>query len=162
MKLRLPGQTYCIDTSALIDLADSYAKDIFPTLWTNMEKAAGEGRLVAPQEVLEEIKAYKGTKEEPRRWAMTQAKLFIQLTDEQIKIVGDVLAAHPNLVDPDKTVPDADPFVIALAQTEGGTVVTSEKFAKPGQRPMIPDVCAAMNIPCIDLLEFFRAMGWSF
>jgi hypothetical protein len=126
-----------------------------------MEQAICDGRLVAPHEVLEEIKAYKGTKEEPRRWAKTQSELFIQLTNEQAGIVRDILEGHPDLVDPDKTVADADPFVIALAKTEGGTVVTSENPARPGQRPKIPDVCAANKVPCVSLLEYFRAMGWT-
>lgn len=160
MKLPFPGEIYCIDTSALIDLADLYPKDVFPTLWVNMEKLVRDGRLVAPHEVLEEFKAYEGKKEEPRAWARAHAEMFKQLTDEQLNIARDILAAHPDLIDPDKTVADADPFVIALAKTEGGTVVTSERPARPGQRIMIPDVCDAVNVSPLDLLGFFRAMGW--
>jgi len=161
MKLPFPGRTYCIDTSALIDLADLYPKDVFPTLWTNMEQAVREGRLISPHEVLEELKAYQGSKEEPRAWAKAHTKMFIHLTDEQVGVASNILAAHPDLVDPDKTVPDADPFVIALAKTEGAAVVTSEKPAKAGQPPKIPNVCMATQVSCLDLLEFFRAMGWA-
>ncbi|MBI4704304.1 MAG: DUF4411 family protein [Deltaproteobacteria bacterium] len=161
MKLPFPGQTFCIDTSALIDLAHNYPKDVFAPLWAKMEQAVREGRLLAPHEVLEEIKAYKGKQEEPRGWARAQAGMFVQLTDEQLSVVGAILATHRELVDHDKTIPDADPFVIALAKAEGGTVVTSERPARLGQRPKIPDVCAAYGVPCLDLVEFFRAMGWA-
>lgn len=52
----------------------------------------------------------------------------------------------------------ADPFVIALAQERGLTVVTAEK-SKP-TKPRIPDVCKALGVPCITLVELFRRESW--
>jgi hypothetical protein len=52
----------------------------------------------------------------------------------------------------------ADPFVIALAQERKLTVVMAEK-SKP-TKPKIPDVCRALDIPCITLVEMFRREGW--
>jgi hypothetical protein len=30
------------------------------------------------------------------------------------------------------------------------------------RKPKIPSVCRALNIPCIDVLQFLRAEGWTF
>ncbi len=56
--------------------------------------------------------------------------------------------------------PVADPFVIACARVNSGTVVSQEKF-KPNAAK-IPNVCAHFAIPCMDLEGFMRAQNWSF
>jgi len=49
-----PG--YVIDTNALIDLwRRRYPRDVFPTLWQNLEALIRSGELVAPQEVLSAV-----------------------------------------------------------------------------------------------------------
>jgi hypothetical protein len=40
-------------------------------------------------------------------------------------------------------------------------VVSQEKLTTSG-RPKIPNVCAAYDIPCIDILELFRREKWEF
>jgi hypothetical protein len=55
----------------------------------------------------------------------------------------------------------ADPFVIATAQVRGLTVVTEEKGGTD-TKPKIPSVCAALRVPCINVLSFIRDQGWSF
>jgi hypothetical protein len=50
--------------------------------------------------------------------------------------------------------------VIALARMEGGTVICEER-RKPS-RPHIPDVCDALGIPCIPLLDLVREQGWHY
>jgi len=54
-----------------------------------------------------------------------------------------------------------DPFVIALAERDNLTVVTSEKRGS-ADHPKIPLVCEWRGIQCINLVEFFRAEGWNF
>lgn len=54
----------------------------------------------------------------------------------------------------------ADPFVIALAERHDLTVVTSENRGSP-QHPKIPLVCEWRSVPCLSLVEFFRAEGWT-
>lgn len=162
MKLRFPGHSYCIDTSALIDLADLYPRDVFPSLWKNLEALTNEGRLVAPRQVMSELEAYHGVKDEPRAWARRRRKMFKDLDEEQQREVLQILAKHPRLVDHRKVTADADPFVVALAMSEGCTVITSEKPSSGTGRPKIPDVCEAERVAWVSLKDFFRERKWAF
>ena len=50
--------TYVFDTSAFIEgWVRSYPPQSFPNLWANLDQLACTGRLIAPEEALEELKA---------------------------------------------------------------------------------------------------------
>ncbi|MCD6318324.1 DUF4411 family protein [Candidatus Aerophobetes bacterium] len=159
---------YCIDTSALIDMKILYPQDIFSSLWKNMEKLIKQRRLISPYEVLEELRKKD---DELLKWAEIHKSMFKNLDANQLEKVRDILRLFPNLVDFQKTTPDADPFVIALAMCEEQQrtlweeqriVVSEEKPAHPGARPKIPDVCKSYGVECISLMEFFRKENWQF
>lgn len=153
-----PG--YCVDTSALVDLRRRlYPPDVFPSLAARVQTIITEGNLVAPREVLKELEKVD---DEVLRWAKQHEKMFSNLDSQQRDLAHEILAQFPRRVDSDKTIPDADPFVIALARAKRWTVITSEKPATPGGRPMIPDVCQHYEVECLGLLDFFRKRGWSF
>ncbi len=50
--------------------------------------------------------------------------------------------------------------MIALALTQGLEIVTDEKPTGSSDRPNIPDVCAAMGVACIGLLDLIKAEKW--
>ena len=56
--------------------------------------------------------------------------------------------------------PFADPFIIALAKTIKGCVVSEEK-EKPNATK-IPNVCDHFNIECTNVQGFMEREGWSF
>ena len=56
--------------------------------------------------------------------------------------------------------PVADPFVIACAANNHGTVVTEEDLKDHAAR--IPNVCYHFKIPCINLKEFMKLQDWQF
>jgi hypothetical protein len=152
-----PG--YCIDTNALIDLwRRFYPSDIFPSLWKDLEDLILKDCLIAPHEVLNELEKWD---DGLLKWAKNHKRMFKDLDYDQMQQVGKILKDFPNLVDPNKTTPDADPFVIGLAISKDWTVVTSEK-PSTGGRPKIPDVCKKYNMKCISLLEFFREQKWTY
>ena len=152
---------FCIDTCALIDLwRRYYPPDVFPGLWADIEKLIRQGRLIAPREVLEEL---RGVDDEILEWARRFKRMFKALDEGQLREVSAILEEFPGLIDPSKTKPDADPFLIALAQTRGWTVVTSElPRTSPRARPKVPDVCKSRGVECISLIEFFRERGWRY
>ncbi len=154
----LPHGAYCIDTSALIDLWKHYPCDVFTGLWKNLERMVSEGDLIAPDEVLKELEQKD---DELLVWAKGNKKMFIDLTAEQQQLVKGILKKYPSLVDPSKSIPDADPFVVALGK-KNYTVVTSERLRKPGGPMKIPDACAGEKIKCISLHEMFREERWEF
>ena len=73
-----------------------------------------------------------------------------------------MLAAHPKLIGVGGTTARscADPFVIALAMTFEGAVVTQE-LPRNIDKPRIPDVCDALGIRWQSLPEFVDEQGWT-
>lgn len=164
---------YCIDTSALVDLKLWYRMSTFPSLWHNLGELVKDERLISAYQVLEELKEKD---DELLRWARKNKRMFKAEDENQIQVVQEILSRFPGLVDPNKQIPEADPFVIALAILknrerslfgEQCVVVTQERrTGTGGGRPRIPNVCLAYGIECLHgptaLAEFFEQEGWTF
>jgi hypothetical protein len=148
---------YCIDTSSIIDLRP-YQRITFPSLWNEIESLIQQTILISPREVLRELKRQDDI---IYKWAKDNEIMFQDINDLEQQEVRDILRKYNDLIDFNKTTPDADPFVIALARHRGCTVVTQEKLRSTG-RNKIPNVCKDYDINCIDLLEFFIEQKWSF
>ncbi len=88
-------------------------------------------------------------------WARERRSMFIEVDREQLTIVGSIMNRFPEIVDPDATKEQADPFVVALAKQEGLTVVTDEQMPPKG-RVKIPQVCRALDVECFSVLAFIR------
>ena len=151
---------YSIDTSALLEgWRRFYPPDVFPALWEKLEELIESGELRATEEVFHEIERKD---DELHKWVRDHANMFIPL-DEQIQIaVLEILQDHKRLLDTRKNRSGADPFVIALAKLEACTVVTNERATNSENKPNIPDVCSALGIRAINLLELIREQGWIF
>lgn len=155
-----PSQGYVVDSSSLIQFAEVYPTEVFPSLWQRFEETIGrQGRIRSPTHVLDELNVVT---DELAVWASKRSStLFIPEDGDLIDRARVILAAHPRLVDPSSTIPEADPFVIALADRLHWTVVTQEHTSQPGQKKeKIPNVCLSAKIPCLDLLGLFKQEGW--
>lgn len=130
-------------------------QDIFSGLWEDIGTFADGSSLVSPREVYIEIG--KKREEDLQKWVNKHVKMFVKLDEDQFKMAQSIIKKFPKLIDVNKTIPDADPFVIALAKSRGAwVVVTSENGSKNKFVPKIPDVCKTLNIRCINLLNLFR------
>ena len=150
---------FSVDTSGFVEAWNRlYARDVFPTLWTQIEAAAAAQTIVAVVDVREELERQD---DELCKWAKQHVH-FIALDTAIQEEAANVLTTYPRLVDSNRSRSLADPFVIGLAKARGFTVVTTERRATtPGQRrPKIPDVCAGLGVPCSSPLEMFRSLGW--
>ena len=159
--LKLDGLAagHVIDTSALIDLHRVvYAPDVFQTLWARLAELADGRHLLAPREVFNEIA--RGD-DALHTWAKQHKHMFCDPDIEQQTLVREIVHRFPKLVDSSKATPDADPFVIALAEAGKHTVVCSEKGNMQGH-VRIPDVCRARGVKCVRPLDMFRELKWSF
>ena len=152
---------YSLDTSAILDgLVRFYPLDTFPQLWDNIDGTIAEGRVIASEEVWEEINEKADV---AKSWASARRSSLFVPTDTTIATrVANLLSEHERLVMQLKNRNRADPFVIALAELRGATVVTGEGSDGTARRPKIPYVCQQRNIPCIRFLEFIQAEGWTF
>lgn len=151
----MPDSVYCIDTSALIHLKRLYPMDIFQSVWQELGRLARSGRLIAPHEVFKEIE-FKD--DELLQWAKRHRRMFRKLDAEQARKVREISETFPSLTDPNKEIPDADPFIIALAVI----VVTQESRGRSKGKIQIPDVCDHYGLECIAALELFRRENWKF
>jgi Domain of unknown function (DUF4411) len=151
---------YSFDTSAFIKgRRDLLPPTVFPSLWANVEKMIIAGIVRATDEVRREL----GRRDDDTNaWAMSQDGLFVDL-DEDIQVATiSILAAHPKLTGSGGGRHQADPFVIGLAHARNGVVVTEETMSNNLNKPRIPDVCRAMGIRCINLVQFAQDQCWRF
>jgi len=148
---------YSIDSSGVLDLFRYYPPDVFPTIWTQMEAAVGSRTILAIDEVYRELEKKDDV---AFQWLKARRTIVIDLDTTIQQRVTALLAVHPRLVDTRKNRSSGDPFVIALAQARGLSVVTGEKPSGVLAKPNIPDVCAALKIPWMNVLAMFRQEGW--
>jgi hypothetical protein len=156
---------YSVDTNVFIDWWERrYPPDVFPSVQRAMQQIASDGKLVAPERVHEEINRVgsRGL----RDWAKTNKAIFIPHDPEIQTEAMKILYSYEGLIDMTSADDEADRWVIALAKVKGFAVVTHETSARLKKKPerslYIPDVCNAMKIPCIELLELMRREKWTF
>jgi len=158
---------YIMDTSSLVELNRHNPIDVFPSVWNNLESLSKKGLLVAPTEVLSEVKERD---DELASWAKRNNSIFRPPTKRQIEILKDILKNYPALVKEDRKY-DADAWVVALAVEMKTShqqtiieikriVVTEEKLR--GEKVKIPLVCQKYEIESIGIIEMFRIEGWKF
>lgn len=148
---------YSIDSSGILDLFRYYPPDVFPTIWSQMDAAARGGTIFAIDEVYRELEKKDDVAFE---WLKARRTIVVELDTQIQQRVAAILAVHPRLIDTRKNRSSGDPFVIALAQSRGFSVVTGEKASGVLAKPNIPDVCGALKIPWMNVLSMFRTEGW--
>lgn len=157
---------YCADASSLLKLKQDFRRSVFPTLWERVEKLIRDGRLIAANEVLEEIK--KDDVIGP--WAKKHKKMFRKLDQKQIELAREVATRFQELAKPGRFGPAADPFVVALARAEGQASsssllpTTSQCVVVAEERGpnKIPGACKHYSVECLTLLDVFEREGWKF
>jgi hypothetical protein len=148
------GTVWCLDTSAFVNPWNKiYPPDIAPGYWAALIRLLTEHRLVVSEEVRREIEQVD---DQLLRWVKANIMYWYPITDEVQRVVSEVMASHPKLVDARKGRSRADPFVIGTAAAAQATLVTTEEFGTP-KKPKVPFVCHAYGIPCVGLLDFIRA-----
>jgi hypothetical protein len=150
---------YSIDTSGFLDAwVRYYPSDVFPTIWQQMDGAARNGTLAASDEVLRELERKD---DGAYAWVKARPQMLVSLDSEVEQHVRDIMQRYPRLVDTKKGRSVGDPFVIAVARVRKLTVITAEHATGKPDVPRIPDVCGALGIPCIRVLDFFREQKWA-
>ena len=130
-----------------------------------MEQLIAAKQLRTSRMVIDEL----GSKPDPLYvWAQGQFGFVLSVSQPVSDRAAELIGQFPILIDPQANKPQADPYVIALAETERWIVVTQETFAatkttgKRRKRTYIPDVCQAINVRCMDFLELMKKEGWKF
>jgi predicted nucleic acid-binding protein len=153
-------QFYSFDTSAILNgRRDLFRPAVFQTLWAQIEDAIVAGQIRSVDEVQRELARRD---DDARQWADAQGDLFVPLELPIQQSAAQILNVHPRLISQGGRRSAADPFVIALAMVRNGTVVTEETARGNVTNPRIPDVCGDLGVPCLNLMEYIEAQGWTF
>lgn len=155
-----------LDSSVFITSRDTmFGFDINTTFWNWMDGALDSGSVAAPRAVYTEVVENVRTVDDLARWVKTRRKkgLCIEPDQRTIQALKSVTAyvfqpggryQHPFALD---FVKGADPWIIAHAMADGGTVVSQETDKQPlANRVRIPDVCDQFGVPCVKVWEMLR------
>jgi hypothetical protein len=151
---------YTLDTNILINMNRLYPRDIFPTLWGNLEDLVDVDWACICSEVLVEVK--RGG-DDLHKWARDLAGFVCDITANEPITVAAISAGHPDWVR--GTVNAADPWLIAHAIAHDRAIVSEEREAGPGvadRNQKVPNVAAENGVECIKFFEFARRQTWQF
>lgn len=156
---------YSIDTNIYLDWwVRRYPEDVFPIVRAGVEGLVANGRWNAVQGVADEI-GHVGTPP-LKAWAKANKHQFHAHDTALVAEAHAISGRFPGMIDLYARHDEADRYVIALAKLKSWVVVTHETPARTKKNPprthYIPDVCSALNIRCIDLLELMRREKWVF
>jgi hypothetical protein len=155
--------SYVFDSSPLISLFRSYYRRRFPSLWERFDTLVEEGELVSTREVLREIE--DGPVDALRGWAADRHHLFATPTGAEGAFVSRIygVAHFQQNIEQQKILKggfNADPFVVAKAAVDEGTVVTMEALRPNAAR--IPNICEHFGVQWLSLEDFMEEEGWVF
>lgn len=149
---------FCFDTSAILDAwVRHYPPDVFPTIWERMDQAARAGQIFVIDEVMTELKRKD---DGIYKWIEDRESMIVSIETDVQSCLVEIMANYPRLVDTKKNRSGCDPWVIALAQARGLSVVSAEKASGSLVKPKIPDVCKDLAVPYVEVVDFFRKQGW--
>lgn len=155
----MPARRYSIDTSALIDAWHTYPLDHFEGLWERVAELIRESRLFAADEVKAELE--RGD-DDCFAWLRAHKGFFVPIDRRQQEAMQRINREFPGLSDQVGRRSLADPWVIALAQVRGATVVAHEARRRNERRPKIPHVCRQLNVPHTRFIGIVKQENWVF
>ena len=150
-------KSYSLDAGAVIGLNHHYPADLFPDLWPQLDAVAQSGRMSMAREAIREVERKA---DGANTWIQRHKARIQDPQPDDTFTVAMVTPELRDLIDPDATVPEGDPFVVALAKRDSLTVLTTE--TRRGGARKVPKVCSSLSIPCMGLVELFREEGWKF
>ena len=139
----------------------AYGFDIAPGFWEIVKRNARAGKLACSTLVYDEI-ARGG--DELTQWANRErkTKLFVEPNEQTQKLVNDIgeyVKRNYELAQVEFFFKGADPWVIAAALSDGGTVVTHEVLVGPdSKRVKIPNICRKYDVQYTDCYGMLRAL----
>ena len=155
---------YVFDNNSLSNILNHYYTERFPSFWEKYDKIVEAVNLLSVREVRNEL-TLKFDDDKIDRLAKMNDKFFTSPTPEELSFITQIYSVkhfQQNL-DKKKILSGgffADPFVIAKAWKEQGTVVTEED--KKHNAAKIPNICDHFGIHCINLEGFLTEMDWKF
>ncbi|MDO8729500.1 MAG: DUF4411 family protein [bacterium] len=154
---------YVFDTSSFSRLKHFYP-GVFKSVWAGLDQLVIDQTLISTREVWHELEG-GNSDQHTNDWLSHRKQIFTTPSSAELLFVAQIFQVkHFRALIGEtqrlKGTPVADPFVIACAKINQGTVVTEEQ-SKPNSAK-IPNVCEHFNIPCVDLEVFMQQQKWTF
>lgn len=155
---------YVFDDNSLSNILNHYYPNRFPTFWEKFDKMVEDGTVISVREVRLEL-TLKFSNEAIERLMQRNSHFFSSPTPNELERITQIysIAHFRQNLDRKKLLKGgyfADPFVIAKAWKELGTVVTEEDFRENGAK--IPNICKHFSIRCVKLEGFLIQENWKF
>lgn len=125
-------------------------------MWEALGEMAANSVIGAPLDVRHELERQSDGLCE---WSKTLDGFFEEADRTTMEIYTDIVNRFDGFMKVNSTKSGADPVVVALAAARQIPVVTYETMAKQTAAPKIPNVCQAMGIQCVSLVDVLRAEG---
>lgn len=149
---------YIVDMSSLKELHDRYPKNLFPTIWEQVAFLIQTGQFFSHIEVHREIRNTIYPKDKLLVWSNKYKKIFSGMDNCQISkisLIKSKFNQHYWNNNMNRPAPWADPYLIAMAMCEEGTLITQEHKTKANR---IPPIAKEFGIDSLNLLEFFQKL----
>ncbi len=121
-----------------------------------MADLASAGAIAAPVDVRLELERQS---DDLCEWSKTQNGFFVESDRAVLEVYTKIVNDFPGFMKVNSTKSGADPVVVAMAVVRGIPVVTYETRAKQNSAPKIPNVCDALGLNCVSLVDVLRAEG---
>ena len=161
---------YWLDSNVFIEgKKGPYGFDIAPRFWSLMDELIADNRIACPAMVYKEL---LDTQDDLATWIQnrrasglfTQPDIHVQETYRGV--VDYVMQGYPDNQARRRFLDRADPWVIAHAIAQEGTVVSLEgRVRNDSQQVKIPNVCdhfgVRFNVRCVNTYQMLRELGVS-
>lgn len=156
---------FWLDTNVFIGAARGpYGFDIAPGFWVFLDEMVGQRRIASPQMVYRELTAGE---DQLATWVKDRrtSGLFIE-PDATVQVRFGEIATYVynqyDAVNAGRFLEVADPWLIAHASVQGGTVVTLETLVPPNAKKVkIPNVCNQFAVRWTNTYQMLRDLGAS-
>lgn len=150
---------YIIDTCSFTwAMRESYPIDAVPNFWVKLEEAAISGVVLSNEMVLMEIEKQD---DDLHKWCKEKRHIFKPLGQDVVDATSGIVKQYPAMVSIHKEKDFADPFLIGHAKIINATIVTQENCNGPNHpKPKIPDICEALGIRTIKMVQLVKELGW--
>ena len=158
---------YWLDSNVYIEgRKGPYGFDIAPRFWNILDELIDNDRISCPMPVYYEL---QDGQDDLSTWAKERRRdtgLFVEPSEAVQRafrrVAKYVTQRYPDNQARRRFLDRADPWVIAHAIAQGGSVVTLEgKASDASQQVKIPNVCSHFNVTWIDTYEMLRELGES-
>ena len=154
---------WILDTSALIEFKRLLPMPEQWNAFVRLGSLVENGRIAMPRQVLAEATRVSHP-DVPGAWAAAMRERLQHTLDSGYHFIQLVMAKAGDVVDPNKTSEDADPYVVALAlhTRERGfdvVVVTNDVVDRLPIKISLATACARLNIEWATPEDFLAAAG---